>query len=373
MLDRTEPISESATRLLLERLRLDPVLMLALLAVALVSAATLYSASDQQQAVTLRQLTRFGLASLGMIAIARFGVHRLYLWTPVLYLASLAMLFAVMLLGTEGKGAQRWLNLGLFSFQPSELMKIAMPMMIAFFFAERRLPPTAQSLIIAFVLVLVPVLLIYQQPDLGTALMIGASGLLVIFMAGLPWRAIFLLLAGLISLVPVVWHFMHDYQRNRVITFLNPESDPLGAGYHIIQSKIALGSGGFYGKGWLQGTQTQLNFLPEQTTDFIFSVYGEEFGMLGVLVLFGLYLVLVLRGLFIAWNAQDTFGRLLAAGISMNFFLYFFVNIGMVSGIVPVVGVPLPLFSYGGSSMVTLMAGFGILMAIKSERRLLTK
>lgn len=373
MLDSADRMPEGLVRQTLNRLRLDPVLLLALLILAAISAATLYSASDQQQAVAFRQLTRFGIAMLGLIVIAQLGVHRLYLWTPVLYLTGAILLVVVMLIGSEGKGAQRWLNLGLFSFQPSELMKIAMPMMIAFFFAERRLPPTTMNLVIAFLLLLGPVLLIYQQPDLGTALMVGGSGLVVIFLAGISWRAIFLLLAALVSLAPLVWHFMQDYQRNRVMTFLQPESDPLGAGYHIIQSKIALGSGGMYGKGWLQGTQTQLNFLPEQTTDFIFSVYGEEFGLLGVLGLFGLYLVIVLRGLFIAWNAQDTYSRLLAAGISMNFFLYFFVNIGMVSGILPVVGVPLPLFSYGGSSMVTLMAGFGILMAVKSERRLLTK
>lgn len=373
MRDNPDHLPEGLIRQILDRLRLDPVLLLALLVLAAVSAATLYSASDQQQAVVIRQMTRFGVALIGLVLIAQLGMHRLYLWTPSLYLIGLVMLVAVMFFGSTGKGAQRWLNLGLFSFQPSELMKIAMPMMIAFFFAERRLPPTVGNLAIAFILLLGPVLLIYQQPDLGTALLVGGSGLVVIFLAGLSWRAIILILTTLAALAPLVWHMMHDYQRSRVMTFIQPESDPLGAGYHIIQSKIALGSGGLYGKGWLQGTQTQLNFLPEQTTDFIFSVYGEEFGLLGVLGLFGIYLVIVLRGLFIAWNAQDTYSRLLAAGLSMNFFLVFFVNIGMVSGILPVVGVPLPLFSYGGSSMVTLMAGFGILMAIKSERRLLTK
>ncbi len=363
----------SRLKALLWRLRLDPILVAGLLALLVLSSLILFSASDQNNAVVLRQITRFAFAFTVMFAIARLGTHTLYLWTPTLYVLSLLLLLAVLVFGASGKGAQRWLDLGLIRFQPSELMKLAMPMMMAFFFAERRMPPSMRDIAMAFALVLIPTFLIYKQPDLGTALLVASSGLVVIFLAGLRWRTLLLIVATFAASAPVLWHFMHDYQRRRILTFIKPESDPLGAGYHILQSKIALGSGGFYGRGWLQGTQSQLNFLPEQTTDFIFSVYGEEFGLLGVLTLFSVYLLLVLRGFYIAWNAQDSYGRLLAASISMTFFIYFFVNVGMVSGLLPVVGVPLPLISYGGSSMVTLMAGFGILMAIQSERRLLTK
>ncbi|HEX5635448.1 MAG TPA: rod shape-determining protein RodA, partial [Gammaproteobacteria bacterium] len=254
--------------------------------------------------------------------------------------------------------------------QPSEMMKLATPMMIAWFFSERVLPPGYKILAIAATLVLVPTLLIAKQPDLGTALLIFAGGFFVIFLAGISWR----LLTGLIvtgaALMPVVWHFMHDYQRMRVITFLNPERDPLGSGYHIIQSKIAIGSGGAYGRGWLNGTQSHLDFLPEQSTDFIFAVFGEEFGLIGAVLLLSLYVFVILRGLIIASEAQDTYGRLLGGSLSLIFFVYLFVNVGMVSGILPVVGVPLPLISYGGTSLVTLMAGFGMLMSINSHRRL---
>lgn len=273
-----------------------------------------------------------------------------------------------------GKGAQRWLDLGVVRFQPSELMKLAVPMMVAWYISKFTLPPTTINVVIGFVLVAIPTVLIARQPDLGTSLLIASSGVFAIFLAGMRWRLIgvLALLGG--AFLPIMWFFlMKDYQKQRVLTFMNPESDPLGAGYHIIQSKIAIGSGGMDGKGWLQGTQSQLEFLPERHTDFIFSVFSEEFGLRGVIVLLAIYLCIILRGLIIASRAQDAYSRLLAGSIILTFFVYVFVNMGMVSGILPVVGVPLPLVSYGGTSMVTLMAGFGVLMSIATQARLMSR
>jgi rod shape determining protein RodA len=274
--------------------------------------------------------------------------------------------------GEEGKGAQRWLNLGVVRFQPSELMKIAVPLLVAAYIAERPLPPTFSRLTVCFLMVVIPALLIAKQPDLGTALLIASSGLIVIFLSGISWKLIISFLLAAASALPVLWYTMHDYQRQRVLTFLNPESDPLGSGYHIIQSKIAIGSGGLSGRGWLEGTQSQLAFLPERSTDFIFSVIAEEFGLVGVGLLLLLYLAIAGRGLYIASQAQSSFARLLAGSISLTFLVYVFVNVGMVTGLLPVVGVPLPLVSYGGTSMVTLLAGFGILMSIHTHRRMMT-
>ena len=364
---------EGPLRSVLHWLRIDPGLLTGLLALMILGGFVLYSASGQREELVVQQLTRFGVGLLVMLFVAQIGLHRLYQWTPALYVLAVLLLMLVLFFGVSGKGAQRWLDLGVIRFQPAEIMKLAMPMMLAFYFSERRLPPTWVEVVVACLLVMVPVGLIYFQPDLGTAILVAWSGLIVIFVAGVAWRAIAATVAVGLAGMPLLWHFMHDYQRRRVLSFLDPESDPLGAGYHIIQSKIALGSGGVYGKGWLNGSQTQLEFLPEQTTDFIFSVFGEEFGLLGVLILFLVYLAIVLRGLQIAWRAQDTYARLLAASLSMTFFIYFIVNVGMVSGLLPVVGVPLPMISYGGTSMVTLMAGFGMLMSIQSERRLLAK
>ncbi|HEU4530974.1 MAG TPA: rod shape-determining protein RodA, partial [Steroidobacteraceae bacterium] len=280
------------------------------------------------------------------------------------------LLIIVDVTGHIGKGAQRWLDLGFIRFQPSEMMKLAVPMMCAWFLHDRPLPPDFKPLLVLGALILVPVGLIAEQPDLGTALLIAASGVFVVLLAGLRVRII----VGVLALLPLVawigWRFLHDYQRKRVLTFLNPENDPLGAGYHIIQSQIAIGSGGVFGKGWMNGSQAQLEFLPERSTDFIFAVIGEEFGFLGLLLLLGLYLFVIGRGLFMALECQDTFARLVAGTISLTFFVYVFVNAGMVSGVLPVVGVPLPLVSYGGTSMVTLMAGFGILMSLHSHRKL---
>jgi rod shape determining protein RodA len=333
----------------------------------------LYSAGDQDVELVKRQAIRLGLAFTIMGILAQVHPDDMRRWSPWIFGVGIIMLIAVILIGEIGKGAQRWLDLGLFQFQPSELLKLALPMTIAWYLAETRLPPNNLRLLIAGVLTLLPVLLIAKQPDLGTALLVAGAGVFVLLFAGISWRLVFASTAALAACGPVLWHFMHDYQRQRVLTFLNPEHDPLGAGYHIIQSKIAIGSGGLYGKGWLNGTQSQLNFLPERSTDFIFSAYAEEFGLFGILALLTVYLLIIMRGLLMASQAQDSFSRLLAGSLVMTFFIYLFVNIGMVTGLLPVVGVPLPLVSYGGTSMVTLMAGFGILMSIHTHRKLLPR
>lgn len=362
----------SASHSLFRRLHLDPPLLAGLVLLAGFGLVILYSASGQDMGMIWRQLTRLAVSFGVMLLLAQVAPETLLRWTHWIFGIGLAMLIAVLVLGVVGKGAQRWLGIGSIRFQPSELMKLAVPMMVAWYLAEKSLPPRAGHLLIAGLLAIVPTLLIAKQPDLGTALLIASSGFFVLLFAGLQWRLI-----GLASLLAVplgwlLWEFgMHDYQRRRVLTFLNPENDPLGAGYHIIQSKIAIGSGGLYGKGWLNGTQSHLEFLPERHTDFIFAVFGEEFGLMGIVFLLALYLFIVLRGLHIASQAQDTFSRLLAGGLIMTFLVYVFVNIGMVSGLLPVVGVPLPLISFGGSSMVTLMASFGILMSIHTHRKLL--
>ena len=358
----------------LYRWHIDWVLLLGLLLMMALGITVLYSASGRDIDFVGKQVIRLGIGLLVMLVVAQIDVHWLRLSSRALYIIGVILLILVLLAGDASKGATRWLDLGFLRFQPSELMKLAMPMMISVYFADRHLPPTLRETLVAAILVAVPMGLIIQQPDLGTALLVGAAGVFGIFFAGLGWRIILAVIAILSAAGPLLWNFLlHDYQRRRILTFLNPESDPLGAGYHIIQSKIAIGSGGLYGRGWLNGSQAQLQFLPERTTDFIFSVYGEEFGFLGVLVLFAVYLFIIIRSFIIAFHAKDTYARLLAASISMTFFVYFFVNVGMVTGLLPVVGVPLPLVSYGGTSMVTLMAGFGMLMAIQTERRLVIK
>jgi rod shape determining protein RodA len=271
-----------------------------------------------------------------------------------------------------GKGAQRWLDLGGFRFQPSEVMKLAVPLMAAWYLKDRTLPPDLRRVVITSIIIIVPAMLIARQPDLGTALLICASGFFILFLAGISYRLIGGLLFVSLVLAPLLWWRMHDYQRQRVLTMFDPEKDPLGSGYHIIQSKIAVGSGGLYGKGWLNGTQSNLQFLPERSTDFIFAVFCEEFGFIGVLVLMAAYAFVVIRGIYMAVDAQDTFSRLLAGSLILTLFIYIFVNMGMVVGRLPVVGIPLPLVSYGGTSLVTLMAGFGILMSVHTHRRLLS-
>lgn len=328
----------------------------------------LYSASNANMGMIFRQSMRLVIAALIMLVLGFIPPHKYKIWTPWIYGTGLGLLLAVMLMGKIGKGAQRWLELGLFRFQPSEIMKLAVPMMAAWYFDRQAHPGSLRSIAVASIIIFIPAVLIAKQPDLGTAIMVASAGLCVVFLAGIRFKLILLLVVLMGLAVPVVWHVMHDYQKQRVYTLLDPEQDPLGAGYHIIQSKIAIGSGGLMGKGWLEGSQSHLNFLPEHATDFIFAVSGEEFGFAGGFAIIALIVLISLRSLNIASNAQTTFTRLLAASLAMSFFLSGFVNIGMVMGIIPVVGIPLPLVSYGGTAMVTFLASFGILMSISSHR-----
>ena len=360
-------------RTIAERLHTDTPLVLCLLILSVISLFVLYSASGQKIEVIWRQSIRLSVGFMIMLALAQLNPATFKRWTPWLFTLVIGLLLAVLIAGEMGKGAQRWLDLGFFRFQPSEVMKLAVPMMVAWYLSDHPLPPSLKRLSIATLLILVPTLMIAKQPDLGTALLVASAGIFVLLFSGMSWRLIFVSAAVMAASAPVLWHFMYGYQKQRVLTFLNPEQNPLGAGYHIIQSKIAIGSGGLYGKGWLNGTQSQLNFLPERSTDFIFAAYAEEFGLFGILVLLVVYLLVIMRGLLIASQAQDSYSRLLAGSIVMTFFIYIFVNIGMVTGLLPVVGVPLPLVSYGGTSMVTLMAGFGILMSIHTHRKLLPR
>jgi rod shape determining protein RodA len=363
-------ITTQQQRNIWQKFHIDLPLLIALLMIMTLGLFVLYSAGGQEMDIIYRQITRLAIALTVMLAIAQIPPTTYLKWAIPVYITGILLLVAVLVFGHVGKGAQRWLNLGFMRFQPSEIMKLVVPIMIASYISQFHLPVKIKHVIIAFVLVLIPTLLIAKQPDLGTSLLIASSGIFVIFLAGASWKLI-ITCAGLASaFAPILWFFlMKDYQKQRVLTFLNPEQDPLGSGYHIIQSMIAIGSGGVHGKGWLQGTQSQLEFLPERHTDFIFAVFSEEFGLVGVVLLLILYLLVVIRGLWIATRAQQAFTKLLAGSLTLTFFVYVFVNIGMVSGLLPVVGVPLPLISYGGTSMVTLMAGFGIIMAIATHRR----
>jgi len=356
----------------LQRAHMDGLLILGILTLLLFSSVVLYSSGGEDVGLLLRQGVRMAIAITVMIILAQIHPDRFKDVAFWIYAVGLLMLIAVLLFGTIGKGAQRWLDLGFFRFQPSEIMKLAVPLVVAVYLADRPLPPSFVRMFFALVMIAVPALLIAKQPDLGTALLIASSGLIVVFLSGVSWRLImsFLALAG--AAAPVLWYFMHDYQRRRVMTLFNPESDPLGAGYHIIQSKIAIGSGGLEGRGWLQGTQSHLEFLPERSTDFIFAVIAEEFGLIGLTLLITVYLLITARGLYIAAQAQLSYMKLLAGSIAITFLVYVFVNVGMVTGLLPVVGVPLPLISYGGTSMVTLLAGFGILMSIHTHRRMMS-
>jgi rod shape determining protein RodA len=359
-------------RTLSERLHLDLPLLFGLVLLCGVGLIVLYSAGGESADLLQRQGIRMLIAFGVMFVLAQIAPSHLFYWSPWLYVVGIGLLICVQLFGDIAQGAQRWLQVGPIKFQPSELAKISVPMMIAFFLAERTLPPRLGRVCVGLILVALPTLLIARQPDLGTSLLIASSGVFVLFLAGIGWRVIAVACTLAAACLPALWYVMHDYQRRRVLTFLDPEQDPLGAGYHIIQSKIAIGSGGVYGKGWLNGTQSQLEFLPERSTDFVFAVFSEEFGLFGVVTLLAIYLFIVLRGLYIAINAQDAYGRLVAGSLILTFFVYVFVNIGMVSGLLPVVGVPLPLVSYGGTSIVTLMAGFGLVMSIHTHRRLLS-
>lgn len=357
-------------RTLLQRIHIDLPLLIGLLSLMTLGLFVVYSAGGQEVDIVIRQLVRLGVALVVMLVVAQIPPMSYQKWAVPVFILGLLLLVSVLLFGHVGKGAQRWLDLGFVMFQPSEIMKLVMPITIAWYVSQYDLPAKISNIIIAFILVLIPTLLIAKQPDLGTSLLIACSGVFVIFLAGASWRLITVCVGLASGFAPILWFFlMKDYQKQRVLTFLNPEQDPLGSGYHIIQSKIAIGSGGIHGKGWLQGTQSQLEFLPERHTDFIFAVFSEEFGLIGVAILLSVYLAIVIRGLFIAINAQQAFTKLLAGSLTLTFFVYVFVNIGMVSGLLPVVGVPLPLVSYGGTSMVTLMAGFGIIMAISTNKR----
>ena len=356
---------------ILRGLHLDGPLLAGLLVITAMGLAVLYSAVGQRAELMQAQLIRLAVAFAAMFIVAQFSPAFMRRWTPVAYLGGLVLLLLVLSIGDTGHGAQRWLDLGV-RFQPSEIMKLAVPLAVAWYLHTEPLPPSLKTSALLFVVIMIPTLLIAIQPDLGTAILIATSGALVLLLAGLSLRVIAFVGVLLAAALPVIWSYMHDYQRQRVLTMLDPSSDPLGAGYNIIQSKIAIGSGGLFGRGWTNGTQGTLGFLPERDTDFIFSVLAEEFGLLGVLALLAAYLFVVGRGLFIALVARETFARLVAGSISLTFFVYVFVNIGMVSGILPVVGVPLPLVSFGGTSMVTLLAGFGILMSIHTRRKFLT-
>ncbi len=351
-------------------LNVDGPLLSGILLICAFGLFVLYSAAGENSRLLINQAVRLGVALIAMLIVAQLPPDFLRRWTPWGYLAGLVLLVLVLTKGDVGQGARRWLDIGI-RFQPSEAMKLGVPMMTAWFLHDRQIPPKLGHLAIIAVLIAVPTLLIAKQPDLGTSLLIAASGIIVIVLAGMSFK--FILGLGALS-VPgalVLWNFMQDYQKQRVLTLLNPDSDPLGAGYNIIQSKIAIGSGGLFGKGWTNGSQAHLEFLPERHTDFIFAVLGEEFGLFGVLLLLALYMFVIGRGLYMAVQAHDTYSRLLGGSISLTFLVYVFVNTAMVTGLIPVVGVPLPLVSFGGTSMVTLMAGFGILMSIHSHRKLL--
>jgi rod shape determining protein RodA len=338
-----------------------------LLGVALVAVA---SASPER---ITAQLVNLGVALVIMRVVAQIPPQRLMHFAPPIYVIGLLLLIAVALFGDISKGARRWLNLGFMRIQPSELMKIAMPLMLAWYFQKHESMLRYREYALATLLLLIPVALIARQPDLGTAILVFAAGFFVIFFAGLPWKVMIGLAAAAGAAAPFAWNLLHDYQRQRILTLLDPEKDPLGKGFHIIQSTIAIGSGGIFGKGWGQGTQAQLEFIPERHTDFIFAVFSEEFGLVGNAVLLVLYLLLIGRGLMIAAQAATLFTRLLAGAVTLIFFTYAFVNMGMVSGILPVVGVPLPLVSYGGTALVTLGVGVGILMSIHKNRMLVQK
>ncbi|HTC51652.1 MAG TPA: rod shape-determining protein RodA [Steroidobacteraceae bacterium] len=358
-----------AARMLLA-LKLDGPLLVGLGLIAAYGLVVLYSASGQSLGTVIRQIGHLGMGTIAMLVLAQVNPNFLRRLSPWLYLIGVLLLFVVAGMGVIGKGAQRWLDLGLVRFQPSEIMKLAVPMMCAWYLHERPLPPSPLSLVLLAALILIPTGLVVMQPDLGTGALIAIAGALVVMMAGLQVSVVLALVALAAVGGWLGWHHMHDYQRDRILTFINPQIDPQGAGYHIIQSQIAIGSGGVFGKGWMNGSQAQLDYLPESSTDFIFAVIGEEFGMLGLFLLLLLYAFVVGRAIYLSTQTQDTYARLLAGSLGLTFFVYVFINAGMVSGLLPVVGVPLPLISYGGTSMVTLLAGFGILMSMYSHRKL---
>jgi rod shape determining protein RodA len=351
-----------------QRIHIDPWLLLLICITFAAGSVVLYSASDGNYSYLIRQFAFASIGLIAMVVVAQFPPGFMARWAWLAYLGGLLLLVGVIFIGTGAKGAQRWLDIAGIRFQPSEITKLALPMMIAAYLAKRALPPRFKHIFWSLVIIAIPTVLVLRQPDLGTSLLVAAAGIFVLFLAGLGWRYIAAAVGLFLISVPLAWNYLlHDYQKTRVLTLLDPEADKLGAGWNIIQSKTAIGSGGFSGKGWLEGTQSHLDFLPESHTDFIIAVLAEEFGLTGVLILMTLYLLIVARGLWISATAASTFGRLVAGALSMTFFVYIFVNMGMVSGILPVVGVPLPLVSYGGTSLVTLFLSFGILMSVATE------
>jgi rod shape determining protein RodA len=356
----------------LRALGLDGPLTGVLAIIVIIGILVVYSASGQNWKMVEHHLGNIAIAVTAMLALAKLATPQyLRIFSPVAYVLGVVLLIVVDVTGHIGKGAQRWLDIGFMRFQPSEIMKLAVPMVCAWYMHERPLPLSFKDLMVMGVLIAIPTAMIVKEPDLGTALLIAASGLIVMLLAGLQIKLILISIPLLGSAAWAGWHFIHDYQRQRILTFINPETDRLGTGYHIIQSQIAIGSGGVFGKGYMNGSQAQLEFLPERSTDFIFAVIGEEWGLLGQMLVLSLYGAVIGRALYLAMQGQDTFARLTGGAVALSFFVYVFVNSGMVSGILPVVGVPLPLISYGGTSMVTLLAGFGILMSLHSHRKLI--
>ena len=359
---------------LLAFFHLDTVLTFLISMLALFSIVVLWSASNHNTAYITSQALKIIAGFIIMVIIAFIPPERLKKLTPIIYIMALLLLLAVIFIGIEANGAYRWIDLKLFRFQPSEIAKLAVPMMVAYYLHKSKIPPTFFNVIGSLLLIALPVCLIFLQPDLGTAIIVLFSGVIVLFLGGLQWRYILIALGGISVAIPSLWFFgMKGYQKDRVETFLNPELDPLGKGYQIIQSKIAIGSGGIYGKGWENSTQVSLQFLPEATTDFIYAIIGEEFGLIGSVLLLICYLMIIWRGLYISYHARDSFYQLVGGSVCLVFFFYVFVNTGMVSGALPVVGVPLPFISYGGTSIMTLFISFGILMNIYSHPASITK
>lgn len=353
---------------------LDTVLFFLISVLTVFSLLVLYSASNHNMDYVMSQAIKILIGFILMILIAFIPPERIKQLTPLFYLIALILLLAVVFVGVESNGAYRWIDLKVIRFQPSELAKLAVPMMLAYYLHKTNIPPTFTNVVGSLMIIGIPFGLIFVQPDLGTAIIILFSGVVVLFLGGIQWRYVFIAFMTVAIAIPSMWFFgLKSYQKDRIITFLNPELDPLGKGYQIIQSKIAIGSGGIYGKGWQNSTQVSLQFLPEATTDFIYAIIGEEFGLIGTSLLIICYLLIIWRGLYISFNARDTYFQLVGGAISLVFFFYVFVNTGMVSGVLPVVGVPLPFISYGGTAIMTLFISFGILMNIYSHPASITK
>lgn len=351
-------------------IKIDAWLLLGLLSLTAFGLTVLYSATGHSNMMVERQVVFFAMAFVMMLAVGQFRLAFLERWAPWLYCFGIILLLLTLVIGVGAKGAQRWISLGFTRFQPAEILKIAVPLTVAAYFSHRHLPPKFVHVVVCMAIIMVPSALILKQPDLGTAILVVVSGVIGLFLAGLRWRYIILTVAVVTAAAWPMWNYvMHDYQKKRILTLIDPEADKWGAGWNILQSKTAIGSGGVDGKGWMKGTQSQLDFLPESHTDFIIAVLAEEFGLQGVLALLGCYAFLIGRGLVIAWNAATTFGRILAGSISLTFLMYVFVNMGMVSGLLPIVGVPLPMVSLGGTSLITLLMSFGLLMAVANDSR----